>query len=126
MARALPRARVRRCVPPAPGITPAARARITEAAVALARSVGYVSAGTVEFIEQDGDVYFLEMNTRVQVEHPVTEMVTGVDIVQWQLRVALNEPLTLTQGEIAATGHAIECRIVAEDPPVVFSPCPAS
>ncbi len=109
---------------PAPGITSAVRARITEAAVALARSVGYVSAGTVEFIEQDGDVSFLEMNTRVQVEHPVTELVTGVDIVQWQLQIALGEPLTLMQGDIAASGHAIECRIVAEDPARRFQPLP--
>ncbi|MDQ2784533.1 MAG: biotin/lipoyl-binding protein, partial [Chloroflexota bacterium] len=109
---------------PAPGITPAARARITASAVALARSVEYVSAGTVEFIEQDGAVYFLEMNTRVQVEHPVTEMVTGVDIVQWQLRIALGEPLTLIQDDVSATGHAIECRIVAEDPARRFQPLP--
>ncbi len=109
---------------PAPGITPEARARITEAAIALARKVGYVSAGTVEFIEQDDEVYFLEMNTRVQVEHPVTEMVTGIDIVQWQLRIALGEPLMLTQNEIAMKGHAIECRIVAEDPARRFQPLP--
>jgi len=109
---------------PAPGITPEARARITASAVALARSVGYVSAGTVEFIEQDDAVYFLEMNTRVQVEHPVTEMVTGVDIVQWQLRIALGEPLTLTEDDVSATGHAIECRIVAEDPARRFQPLP--
>ena len=109
---------------PAPAITPAAHDRITGAAVALAKSVGYVSAGTVEFIEQGGEVYFLEMNTRVQVEHPVTEMVTGVDIVQWQLRIALGEPLTLAQDDITATGHAIECRIVAEDPARRFQPLP--
>ncbi len=109
---------------PAPGIAPETRARITEAAVALAKSVGYVSAGTVEFIEQDGDVSFLEMNTRVQVEHPVTELVTGVDIVQWQLRIALGEPLTLAQDDVAVSGHAIECRIVAEDPARRFQPLP--
>jgi acetyl-CoA/propionyl-CoA carboxylase biotin carboxyl carrier protein len=109
---------------PSPGVTPAVRHRLAEAAVALARAVGYVSAGTVEFIEQDGEVYFLEMNTRVQVEHPVTEMVTGVDIVQWQLRIAQGEPLTLRQEDIIFSGHAIECRILAEDPARRFQPLP--
>ncbi len=109
---------------PSPGVTPDVRRRLTDAAVALARSVGYVSAGTVEFIEQGGEVYFLEMNTRVQVENPVTEMVTGVDIVQWQLRIAQGEPLTLVQEDIHPQGHAIECRIVAEDPARRFQPLP--
>jgi acetyl-CoA/propionyl-CoA carboxylase biotin carboxyl carrier protein len=109
---------------PSPGVTPAVRQQLADAAVALARAVGYVSAGTVEFIEQDGAVYFLEMNTRVQVEHPVTEMVTGVDIVQWQLRIAQGEPLTLRQEDVRFGGHAIECRILAEDPARRFQPLP--
>ena len=109
---------------PAPNLTVATRAQLTDAALALARSVGYVSAGTVEFIEQDGAAYFLEMNTRVQVEHPVTELVTGVDIVQWQLRIALGEPLTIAQQTVHPAGHAIECRIVAEDPARHFQPLP--
>jgi len=109
---------------PAPGITAAMRDTITTAAVRLAQSVGYVGAGTVEFIAQGDTVSFLEMNTRVQVEHPVTEMVTGVDIVQWQLRIALGEPLALTQDDITLRGHAIECRVLAEDPARGFQPLP--
>lgn len=109
---------------PAPHLAPAMRAAITEAAVRLARTVGYVGAGTVEFIAQGDAVSFLEMNTRVQVEHPITEMVTGVDIVQWQLRIALGEPLTLAQADISSTGHAIECRVLAEDPARGFQPLP--
>ena len=112
---------------PAPGMTPALRARMGEAAIAAARSVGYVGAGTVEFIcEQDGQgvkaFYFMEMNTRLQVEHPVTEAITGQDLVAWQLRVASGEPLPLTQDQITFTGHAVEARICAENPAQQFLP----
>ena len=102
---------------PAPGIDAATRDRLCEAAVALAAHVGYQGAGTVEFfVGDDGTVVFLEVNTRLQVEHPVTEAITGVDLVELQLLVAAGEPLPLTQADITITGHAIEARVVAEDP----------
>jgi 3-methylcrotonyl-CoA carboxylase alpha subunit len=108
---------------PAPGMTPERRAQMGEAAVAAAKAVGYVGAGTVEFIaEQDGRFYFMEMNTRLQVEHPVTEAITGQDLVEWQLRVASGEPLPLKQHELTLNGHAIEARICAENPDANFLP----
>jgi len=111
---------------PSPGLDDALRDRIVEAAVRLCRHVGYRSAGTVEYMldEQSGAFYFMEMNTRVQVEHPVTEMVTGLDLVRQQIHVAQGAPLSLQQGEIRWRGHAIECRINAEDPDRGFSPSP--
>jgi 3-methylcrotonyl-CoA carboxylase alpha subunit len=114
---------------PAPGVTPYTRERICSAAVRAAKAVNYVGAGTIEFIADsskgfiDPDlVWFMEMNTRLQVEHPVTEEITGVDLVEWQLRVASGEPLPLRQDELSIDGHAIEARLYAEDPAKGFLP----
>jgi acetyl-CoA carboxylase biotin carboxylase subunit len=110
---------------PSVAIDPALRRRMGDAAVAAARSIGYEGAGTVEFlVDRQGSFYFMEMNTRIQVEHPVTEVVTGVDLIAEQLRIAGGEPLSLRQEDIQLRGHAIECRINAEDPRHNFRPCP--
>ena len=113
---------------PSPVLTPELRRRLTESAVALASSVGYRGAGTMEYIvdAQRQEFFFIEMNTRIQVEHPVTEMVTGVDLVALQLRIAAGEPLPLEQGDIRFHGHAIECRINAEDSDRGFMPKPGT
>ena len=111
---------------PAPGLSPALRERMGAAAVAAAKAVNYLGAGTVEFIveqtAQGMDFFFMEMNTRLQVEHPVTEAVTGLDLVEWQLRIAAGEPLPLTQAQVQVQGHAIEARICAETPDNQFLP----
>ena len=110
---------------PSRALTPQLREQMGAAAVAAARAAGYVGAGTIEFVlSPEGEFYFIEMNTRIQVEHPVTELVTGVDLVAEQLRVAAGLPLSFTQEDIHVTGHAIECRINAEDPENGFRPCP--
>src|ERR1035437_1530709 len=108
---------------PAPSISQALRDALGKAARDAARAVGYVSAGTVEFlVDRDGSFHFMEMNTRLQVEHPVTEMITGLDLVEWQLRIAAGEPLPLKQDQSQLRGHAIEARIYAEDPAHDFLP----
>jgi acetyl-CoA carboxylase biotin carboxylase subunit len=107
---------------PSPAVTPALRAAMGEAAVAAARAVGYRNAGTIEFLYENGEFWFLEMNTRIQVEHPVTEMVTGLDLVKWQILVAGGEPLSFGQADVRMDGHAIECRITSEDPYAGFLP----
>ena len=108
---------------PSPLVDVGLRAQMADAAIAAARACGYVNAGTVEFlVGRDGDFFFLEMNTRIQVEHGVTELLTGVDIVQAQIRIAAGEPLTLRQQDVRQDGHALECRLNAEDPSRAFSP----
>jgi acetyl-CoA carboxylase biotin carboxylase subunit len=108
---------------PAPDIDEQARAEVQEACVRACREIGYRGAGTFEFLYEDGRFYFIEMNTRIQVEHPVTEMIAGVDIVLQQLRIASGERLDMTQDEVRLRGHSFECRINAEDPDT-FMPCP--
>jgi len=108
---------------PAPGITPEQRSSIGERCAQACKDIGYHNAGTFEFLYQDDEFYFIEMNTRLQVEHPVTEMITGIDIVKEQLRIADGQPLRFTQDDIMLRGHAIECRINAEDPKT-FTPSP--
>lgn len=108
---------------PSAAVTPSVRSKMGEAAIKLAKAVGYTNAGTVEFLlDKHGNFYFMEMNTRVQVEHPVTEAVTGVDIVKEQIRIASGERLSITQKDVRIEGHAIECRIIAEDPSNNFAP----
>ncbi|MCX8049732.1 MAG: acetyl-CoA carboxylase biotin carboxylase subunit [Methylohalobius sp.] len=108
---------------PAPGLTEKQRRKMGELCAEACRQIGYLGAGTFEFLYENGQFYFIEMNTRIQVEHPVTEMVTGVDIVKEQIRIAAGEPLSYSQGDIVLRGHAIECRINAEDPET-FMPSP--
>jgi acetyl-CoA carboxylase biotin carboxylase subunit len=110
---------------PAPGIDPALIGRVGERCVAACQQIGYVGVGTFEFLYEEGEFYFIEMNTRLQVEHPVTEMTSGIDIVQQQLRVAQGEALRLDQASVACVGHALECRINAEDPKT-FAPAPGT
>ena len=116
---------IEECPAPLTAIDPSLRNRLGEAAIRVAQAAGYYNAGTAEFlVDSDGNFYFLEMNTRLQVEHPVTELVTAMDLVHWQLRIAAGEPLTIAQDEVRWTGAALECRIYAEDPDNQFFPSP--
>src|SRR3712207_4239320 len=109
---------------PSPGLDPAMREEMGEAAVHAAEAVGYDNVGTVEFLVEGDEFFYLEMNTRVQVEHPVTEEVTGIDIVQTGVRIAAGEPLPFSQEDVSWRGHAIEVRLNAEDPGADFTPSP--
>lgn len=110
---------------PSAAISEELRHQMGEVAVRAAKAVGYVNAGTIEFLlDKDKNFYFMEMNTRIQVEHPVTEMVTGLDLIKEQIRIAAGEPLSVSQSDITISGHAIECRINAENPSKNFMPCP--
>ena len=116
---------IEECPSPVMAEHPELRQRMGEAALRIARAANYYNAGTMEFlVDRDRNFYFLEMNTRLQVEHPVTELVTGLDLVQWQLRIAAGEPLTVRQEDVRWSGSAIECRIYAEDPDHQFLPSP--
>ncbi|MEQ8745177.1 acetyl-CoA carboxylase biotin carboxylase subunit [Pyruvatibacter sp.] len=110
---------------PSPAITPEERTRIGETVATAIRDLGYLGAGTIEFLYEDGEFFFIEMNTRLQVEHPVTEMVTGIDLVREQIRIAAGKPLSIRQEDVVMTGHAIECRINAEHPET-FTPSPGT
>ncbi len=115
------------CPSPSPLMTPELREIMGAAAVKAAKAVDYRGAGTVEFLlDKDGAFYFMEMNTRIQVEHPVTEMTTGIDLVKWQILIAMGKPLPLRQQDVRLWGHAIECRINAESPELGFRPCPGT
>lgn len=108
---------------PSPRVNPELRERMGVAALSAVQAIGYANAGTIEFImDPHGNFYFMEMNTRIQVEHPVSEMITGIDLVKWQLRIAMGERLTLAQNDVRIAGHSIECRINAEDPARDFLP----
>ncbi len=110
---------------PSPAVTPEIRAKMGAAAIAAAKSINYTGAGTVEFLlDNQGNFYFMEMNTRIQVEHPVTEMITGIDLIAEQIRIAQGYPLSFTQEQVTIKGHAIECRVNAEDPEHNFRPHP--
>lgn len=112
---------------PSPALTPQLRQAMTDAALRIARAIGYVNAGTVEFIlDREGNFYFIEMNTRIQVEHPLTELITGIDIVKMQLAIAAGEPLPIRQDDVEFRGWALECRITAEDPDNSFLPWPGT
>ena len=110
---------------PSPALNSKMREKLGNAAVKAAKAAGYSSAGTIEFLyTAEGEFYFMEMNTRIQVEHPVTEMITGVDLIKEMIRIAANEKMTLRQKDVVTKGHAIECRINAEDPERGFAPSP--
>ena len=110
---------------PCPGMSPKLRKKIGKASRAIAQAVGYTTVGTIEFLlDKDDNFYFMEMNTRIQVEHPITEMITGIDLVKWQIRLAAGDRLDFDEGDIRIRGHAIECRINAEDPDKDFVPNP--